>query len=56
MIVDGRQEHQKRPKEVSDLTEEQALRQMQQGAQDALAWFIHQYGAYVSTIIYNIIG
>ena len=56
MIVDGRQEHQKRPKEVSDLTEEQALRQMQQGAQDALAWFIHQYGAYVSTIIHNIIG
>ena len=44
------------PKEVSDLTEEQALRQMQQGAQDALAWFIHQYGAYVSTIIHNIIG
>ena len=38
------------------MTEEQALRQMQQGAQDALAWFIHQYGAYVSTIIYNIIG
>ena len=56
MIVDGRQEHQKRPKEVSDLTEEQALRQMKQGSQDALAWFIHQYGAYVSTIIYNIIG
>ena len=44
------------PKEVSDLTEEQALRQMKQGSQDALAWFIHQYGAYVSTIIYNIIG
>ena len=46
----------KLPKEVSDLTEEQALRQMKQGSQDALAWFIHQYGAYVSTIIYNIIG
>lgn len=44
------------PKEVSDLTEEQALRQMKQGSQDALAWFIHQYGAYVSTIIHNIIG
>ena len=44
------------PKEVSDLTEEQALRQMKQGSQDALAWFIHQYGAYVSTIIYNAIG
>ena len=38
------------------MTEEQALRQMKQGSQDALAWFIHQYGAYVSTIIYNIIG
>ena len=47
---------QKLPKEVSDLTEEQALRQMKQGSQDALAWFIHQYGAYVSTIIYNVIG
>ena len=56
MIVDGRQEHQKRPKEVSDLTEEQALRQMKQGSQDALAWFIQRYGAYVSTIIHNIIG
>ena len=44
------------PKEVSDLTEEQALRQMKQGSQDALAWFIHRYGAYVSTIIHNIIG
>ena len=44
------------PKEVSDLTEEQALRQMKQGSQDALAWFIQRYGAYVSTIIYNIIG
>ena len=47
---------QKLPKEVSDLTEEQALRQMKQGSQDALAWFIHRYGAYVSTIIYNVIG
>ena len=44
------------PKEVSDLTEEQALRQMKQGSQDALAWFIQRYGAYVSTIIYNVIG
>ena len=43
-------------KEVSDLTEEQALRQMKQGSQDALAWFIRKYGAYVSTIIYNVIG
>ena len=55
MIDDGRQKTEL-PKEVSDLTEEQALRQMKQGSQDALAWFIHQYGAYVSTIIYNIIG
>ena len=44
------------PKEVSDLTEEQALRQMKQGSQDALAWFIQRYGAYVSTIIHNVIG
>lgn len=44
------------PKEVSDLTEEQALRQMKQGSQDALAWFIQRYGAYVSTIIHNFIG
>ena len=44
------------PKEVSDLTEEQALWQMKQGSQDALAWFIQRYGAYVSTIIHNIIG
>lgn len=44
------------PKEVSDLTEEQALRQMKQGSQDVLAWFIQRYGAYVSTIIHNIIG
>ena len=28
---------------------------MKQGSQDALAWFIHRYGAYVSTIIHNII-
>ena len=38
------------------MTEEQALRQMKQGSQDALAWFIQRYGAYVSTIIHNIIG
>ena len=44
------------PKEVSDLTEEQALWQMKQGSQDALAWFIQRYGAYVSTNIHNIIG
>ena len=44
------------PKEVSDLTEEQALWQMKQGSQDALAWFIQRYGASVSTIIHNIIG
>lgn len=55
MIDDGRQET-KPQKEVSGLTEEQALRQMKQGAQDALAWFIHRYGGYVSTIIDNIIG
>ena len=38
------------------MTVEQVLRQMKQGSQDALAWFIQRYGAYVSTIIHNIIG
>ena len=28
---------------MSDLTEEQALRQIKRGSQDALAWFIDRY-------------
>ena len=30
-------------KEASDLTEEQALRQIKRGSQDALAWLIGRY-------------
>ena len=41
---------------MSDLTEEQALRQIKRGSQDALAWFIDHYAAYVSTIVSNILG
>ena len=42
--------------EVMELTENKALRQLQQGSTDALKWFIAKYTPYVSTIIYNIIG
>lgn len=42
MTDDGRQERSP-AKEVSDLTEEQALRQIKRGSQDALAWFIDRY-------------
>ena len=38
------------------MTENKALRQLQQGSADALKWFIVKYTPYVSTIIYNIIG
>ena len=38
------------------MTENKALRQLQQGSTDALKWFIVKYTPYVSTIIYNIIG
>ena len=37
------------------MTEWTALRELKKGSQDALAWFIQKYGAYVSTIIANII-
>ena len=47
MIDDGRQENIPPVKEVKDLTEEQALRQIKRGSQEALAWFIDRYGAYV---------
>lgn len=42
MTDDGRQERSP-VKEVSDLTEEQALRQIKRGSQDALAWLIGRY-------------
>lgn len=38
------------------MTEKQALKELRTGSEDALAWFIHQYTPYVTTIIYNIIG
>lgn len=38
------------------MTEKQALRELRHGSEDALAWFIHQYTAYVSTVIHNVIG
>lgn len=37
------------------MTELAALRDLKNGSQDALAWFIRKYGAYVSTIVANII-
>ena len=38
------------------MTEATALRELKKGSQEALGWFIDRYGAYVSTVIYNIIG
>lgn len=38
------------------MTETSALRKMQQGSTDSLRWFIKKYSAYVSTVVYNIIG
>ena len=38
------------------MTEEQALRQLKQGSQEALAWFIDRYGAYAAAIIRNVMG
>lgn len=38
------------------MTERKALKELQRGSQQALAWFIDKYTPYVSTIIYNIIG
>lgn len=43
--------------EVSDaVNEKSALRALKRGDETALAWFIDRYSAYVSTIVYNIIG
>lgn len=38
------------------MTEAKALRNLRNESEDALAWFIHQYNAYVTTVVYNIIG
>ena len=38
------------------MTEEQALRQLKQGSQEALAWFIDRYGAYAAAIVRNVMG
>jgi len=38
------------------MTEAKALRELQEGSQQALEWFIDKYNPYVSTIVYNIIG
>ena len=45
-----------RKSEVMELTEGKALRELKQGSEDALCWFIDRYTPYVSTIIYNVIG
>lgn len=39
-----------------ELTEANALRQLQKGSSEALKWFINKYTPYVSTVIYHIIG
>lgn len=38
------------------MTEGKALREVKRGSEEALGWFIDRYSAYVSTIIYNMIG
>lgn len=38
------------------MTEKQALKELRNGSEDALNWFIHQYTPYVTTVIHNIIG
>ena len=38
------------------MTEAKALRNLRNGSEEALEWFIHQYNAYVTTVVYNIIG
>ena len=38
------------------MNEKKALRELQRGSQRALEWFIERYNAYVSTIVYQIIG
>jgi len=38
------------------MNEAKALRELKQGSQQAMEWFIEKYNAYVSTIVHNIIG
>ena len=38
------------------MTDKDALNQIRAGSQEALSWLIDKYGAYVSTIVWNIIG
>lgn len=38
------------------MTESKALKNLKKGDQEALAWFIHKYTPYVTTVVYNIIG
>lgn len=38
------------------MTERKALKELRNGSEEALCWFIHQYTPYVSTVIHNIIG
>lgn len=38
------------------MTEARALRKLQSGSEEALEWFIHHYNAYVTTVVFNIIG
>ena len=38
------------------MREENYLQKLKGGNENALEWFINRYGAYVSTIIYNIVG
>lgn len=38
------------------MTDRKALHDIRIGSQEALAWLIDKYGAYVSTIVWNIIG
>jgi RNA polymerase sigma-70 factor (ECF subfamily) len=41
---------------VRNLTETTALRNLRKGDTEALAFFIHKYTPYVTTVVYNIIG
>ena len=38
------------------MTDRKALKDIRAGSQDALVWIIEKYGAYVSTIVRNVIG
>lgn len=38
------------------MTEAKALRNLKNGSEEALGWFIHRYTPYVTTVVFNIIG